>query len=163
MNSLPSKQSMSISGFTLIELMVTIAVVAIIVSIAAPAMGTQFANQRVKSTTATLDNALSEAKAESVIRRQDVTLSFDNTSTPRVITISGSDGDASTIASYNYDDQITLTSTPTDSVTITFEPSKRVDATVTYTICDDNTSATPKQVAVSKTAIITNQTGGSCS
>ncbi|HAR76075.1 MAG TPA: pilus assembly protein, partial [Psychrobacter sp.] len=52
---------MSSSGFTLIELMVTIAVLAIIVSIAAPSISMQLANQRVKSTAATLANALSEA------------------------------------------------------------------------------------------------------
>lgn len=67
----PQKLRMSSLGFTLIELMVTIAVLAIIVSIAAPNISTQLANQRVKSTAATLANALSEAKAESVIRRQD--------------------------------------------------------------------------------------------
>ena len=52
-SSLPSRYSAS-SGFTLIELMVTIAVMAIIVSIAAPNVSSQLANQRVKSTTATL-------------------------------------------------------------------------------------------------------------
>ena len=70
--------SNSKSGFTLIELMVTIVVLAVIVSIAAPSISTQLANQRVKSTTATLINALREAKAESVIRRQPVTVSYIN-------------------------------------------------------------------------------------
>ena len=61
-NNLPLKLHMTRSGFTLIELMVTIAVLAIIVSIAAPGISNQLANQRVKSTTATLVNALKEAK-----------------------------------------------------------------------------------------------------
>nr|WP_317199495.1 GspH/FimT family pseudopilin [uncultured Psychrobacter sp.] len=148
------------SGFTLIELMVTIAVLAIIVSIAAPSVSTQLANQRVNSTAATLENALKEAKAESIIRRQDVTLSYDNTSDPRVITIVGSDAGASNIATYSYNDNSTIASTP---ASITFEPSKRVTATVTYTICDDNTVATSRQVLVSPVANITNQTGGDCS
>jgi len=71
-------RSDSNSGFTLIELMVTIVVLGVIVSIAAPSISTQLANQRVKSTTATLINALREAKAESVIRRQPVTVSYIN-------------------------------------------------------------------------------------
>ena len=54
-------RSDSNSGFTLIELMVAIVVLAVIVSIAAPSISTQLANQRVKSTTATLINALREA------------------------------------------------------------------------------------------------------
>ena len=78
-NKVAQKLQMTSSGFTLIELMVTIAVLAIIVSIAAPSISTQLANQRVKSTTATLANALKEAKAESIIRRQNVTLSYNNT------------------------------------------------------------------------------------
>ena len=65
-------------GFTLVELMVTIVVLGIVASIAAPSISTQLANQRVKSTTATLINALREAKAESVIRRQPVTVSYIN-------------------------------------------------------------------------------------
>ncbi len=67
------------AGFTLIELMVTIAVLAIIVSIAAPNISTQLANQRVKATTATLVNALKEAKAESVIRRQNINVVYSST------------------------------------------------------------------------------------
>ena len=50
LNILPPKLKNVSSGFTLIELMVTIAVLAIIVSIAAPNISTQLANQRVKST-----------------------------------------------------------------------------------------------------------------
>ena len=77
-NNLPPKLRMIDSGFTLIELMVTVAVLAIIVSIAAPNISTQLANQRVKSTTATLVNALKEARAESLIRRQEVEVSIDD-------------------------------------------------------------------------------------
>ncbi|MEN8625159.1 GspH/FimT family pseudopilin [Psychrobacter proteolyticus] len=145
------------SGFTLIELMVTIAVLAIITSIAAPNISTQLANQRVKSTTATLVNALKEAKAESIIRRQNITLSYDNDSNPKVITISGSETDP--IANYSYNDESEIVSAPE---TITFEPSKRVTAIVTYTVCDSNTSVQPRVVSVSRVANITDQVGGSC-
>ncbi|WP_227500341.1 GspH/FimT family pseudopilin [Psychrobacter arcticus] len=155
------KLRMSSSGFTLIELMVTIAVLAIIVSIAAPSISTQLANQRVKSTTATLENALKEAKAESIIRRQKVTVSYNNMSNPKVIILTGSDTNASTIASYNYNASSTLTSSPA-TATVTFEPSKRVTATITYTICDTNTAANPRQIVVSRVANITNQMGVTC-
>ncbi len=158
-NNLPLKLRMTSSGFTLIELMVTIAVLAIIVSIAAPSISTQLANQRVKSTAATLANALKEAKAESIIRRQNVILSYDNTSDPRVITTNGSGASAGVISRHNYNDNSRIVSTPR---TITFEPSKRVSAMVTYTICDTNAAATSRVISVSRVANITNQTGGSC-
>ena len=156
-NKVAQKLQMTSSGFTLIELMVTIAVLAIIVSIAAPNISTQLANQRVKSTTSTLVNALKEAKAESVIRRQNVTLSYANTSNPKVINITGED--KGIIASYSYDDKSTI---KPSTASIKFEPSKRVDAVATYTICDKNTSIVPKQVNVSKLANIDIQIGGTC-
>ena len=154
---LPQKLRMTSSGFTLIELMVTIAVLAIIVGIAAPSISIQLANQRVKSTTATLANALKEAKAESIIRRQTITLSYANNSSPKVINIT--DEDKGIIASYSYDDKSTI---KPSTASIKFEPSKRVDAVATYTICDMNTSIVPKQVNVSKLANIDIQIGGTC-
>ncbi|MGP5546960.1 pilus assembly FimT family protein [Psychrobacter alimentarius] len=156
-NNLPMKQQMTSSGFTLIELMVTIAVLAVIVSIAAPSISTQLANQRVKSTAATLASALKEAKNESMIRRQSVTLSYDDSSKPKVIKIAKAD--TSTIASYSYDSKSVIKSSKTS---IVFEPSKRVDAIASYTICDLSTSTVPKQVNVSKLANIDIRTGGSC-
>lgn len=157
LNELSPKLKNISSGFTLIELMVTIAVLAIIAGIAAPNISTQLADQRVKSTTATLANALKEAKAESIIRRQNITLSYDNDSNPKVITISGSE--ANPIANYSYNDESEIVSAPE---TITFEPSKRVTAIVTYTVCDSNTSVQPRVVSVSRVANITDQVGGSC-
>lgn len=142
------------TGFTLIELLVTIAVLAIITSIAAPSISTQLANQRVKSTTATLANALKEAKVESVIRRQIVDVAYQNTSSQ--ITIK--DAKNYTIATYKYDPKITITG----NASVKFKPNKTADNT-TYTICDNNTSASPRQISVNKLGNITTQIGGSCS
>ena len=154
-NKVAQKLRMSSSGFTLIELMVTIAVLAIIVGIAAPSISTQLANQRVKSTTATLANALKEAKAESVIRRQQIAVSYSNNGVnPGSISIAN-------IASYNYSAKSTITDSESKNP-VTFRPSKRVEST-TYTICDDNTDATPRQVTISQIANISIQTGGTCS
>ena len=154
---LPQKLRMTSSGFTLIELMVTIAVLAIIVGIAAPSISTQLANQRVKSTTANLNNALKEAKIESVIRRQSLTLKYDNNS------ISGGKINiaqgANIIASYSYSTKSIIK--PATPITITFEPSKRANA-VTYTICDTNTVASPRQIEVSTIAAINSKLEGTC-
>lgn len=111
------------SGFTLIELMVTIAVMAIIVSIAAPSISNQLANQRVKSTTATLSNALKEAKIESIIRRQPITVTFaNNNSDGGTISLT----DTANIASHGYDAKskigATNTLTGTVATTIILDP-----------------------------------------
>ena len=153
-NSLSPTIQMRSSGFTLIELMVTIAVLAIIVGIAAPSISTQLANQRVKSTTATLANALKEAKAESIIRRQNLTFTYNNNGTNAGIIHIGN------ISSYSYSAKSTISDSESKNP-ITFEPSKRVESII-YTICDENAAATPRQVSVSKVANISIKSGGTC-
>ena len=153
-NSLSPTIQMRSSGFTLIELMVTIAVLAIIVGIAAPSISTQLANQRVKSTTATLANALKEAKTESMIRRQNLTFSYNNNGTSAGVINIGN------IFSSSYSAKSNITDSESKNP-ITFEPSKRVESII-YTICDENAAATPRQVSVSKVANISIKSGGTC-
>lgn len=149
------------AGFTLIELMVTIAVLAIIVSIAAPNVSTQLANQRVKATTTTLENALKEAKAESVIRRQDVTLTYNSISTPKTIILTAN---GTELSKFNIAGQSTVTITPTTATSVIFQSNKTISGSnsVVYTICDSNNKATPRQVTVSAIANISNKSGGTC-
>lgn len=154
-NNLPLTLRTTNSGFTLIELMVTIAVLAIIVGIAAPSISNQLANQRVKSTTATLVNALKEAKVESVIRRQEVEFSFDDSTHSMNIETKAVSPDE--VASYSYSSKSTIKA---NKSSITFSPSKRADAVI-YNICDDKSSAT-MQVIVTEVANISTMLGGSC-
>lgn len=158
---LPKLKNVS-SGFTLIELMVTIAVLAIIVSIAAPNISTQLANQRVKSTTATLVNALKEAKAESIIRRQNVSVIYDSSATTKNITLQAN---SISISSYNISEQSTISITPTTETTIVFQPNKLIasDNEISYLICDSGSSnETMRQVSVDKIANISTTNTGSC-
>jgi len=164
MNSLPTSLRKASSGFTLIELMVTIAVLAIIVSIAAPNISTQLANQRVKSTTATIANALKEAKVESIVRRQNVTVVYTDTSTPKTIKLRVNNTD---LSSYNISDKSTVTQTITPSTvtSLVFQPNKKIvgDATVMYTICDSGSgSEIPKQINLTNIANVNTITAGSC-
>ena len=59
-------------GFTLVELIVTVLVLAIIVAIAVPFIQTQLAHMEAKRIKGQLENSLTLAKAESYIRRQNV-------------------------------------------------------------------------------------------
>ena len=153
-NKLPPKLRKTSSGFTLIELMVTIAVLAIIVGIAAPSISTQLANQRVKSTTATLVNALKEARSESLIRRQEVEVSIDD---DYEIEIEVDDDNSTIIANYSYSAKSIIEGDDD----ITFKPNKTADEE-TLTICDTNTAASPRQITVSKLGQVSTASGGTC-
>lgn len=164
-NNLPLKRKMTSSGFTLIELMVTIAVLAIIVSIAAPNISTQLANQRVKSTAATLANALKEAKVESIIRRQNVEIIYNANVTPKTLTLRAN---SNTISSYNMNSKSSITQkiTPANVTKIIFQPDKTIanGATMLYTICDSGSkNETPKQVSLTRIGNVETISAGNCS
>jgi type IV fimbrial biogenesis protein FimT len=63
-------------GFTLIELMVTISIVAILSTLAAPSFRRLIAQQRVKAATFALSESLWIARSEALKRNNDVTFTF---------------------------------------------------------------------------------------
>lgn len=73
-----TNKSMGCQGFTLVELLVTVSVLAIIATIAAPALQTQLAGMEAKRVESQLRGSLTRAKAESYIRRQNVLLCLSN-------------------------------------------------------------------------------------
>ncbi|CAM3535822.1 hypothetical protein GCM10016272_11410 [Psychrobacter glaciei] len=160
--NLPYPLRMTSSGFTLIELMVTIAVLAIIVSIAAPSISNQLANQRVSSTVSSIESALKEAKAESIILRTGISVVYDNTDNTMTLRDTGNN----VISTYTLNDrsQVTVNVIPAGS-DIIFQPNKIISNGVeaTYSVCDiASTEETRKQVSVTKIANISTIVNGSC-
>ncbi|EXS23190.1 pilus assembly FimT family protein [Acinetobacter pittii] len=66
-------------GFTLVELMVTIAVMAIIAMMAAPSMSNLLESKRLDENQRDLINTLSEAKSQAILGRQDVSINLNST------------------------------------------------------------------------------------
>jgi type IV fimbrial biogenesis protein FimT len=65
-------------GFSLIELMITLAIVAIILSLAAPSFGTWIKNTQVRTVAETLKNGIQFAQVEAARRSRQVTFSLTN-------------------------------------------------------------------------------------
>ena len=63
-------------GFTLIELMVTIAIMAIIAMMAAPSFGDMLQRQNLNKSMQDLIGVMTEARAQSVLTKSDVTVNF---------------------------------------------------------------------------------------
>ena len=112
-NKVAQKLRMTSSGFTLIELMVTIAVLAIIVSIAAPNIITQLAQNQVKSTSTVVQTSIARAKSESAITRNTIVWEYDDTNDLITLVNNGS-----TLASYNLSSNSSLTFNPATVTTL---------------------------------------------
>lgn len=63
-----------VSGFTLIELMITVAVLVILASIAAPAMQDFVRGQRLKTASFEIHSSLMYARSEAILRRASVSV-----------------------------------------------------------------------------------------
>lgn len=66
-----------IRGFTLIELMVTIAVLAVVAMMAAPSFGNILANQRLKQTLVEIKSSLAEARSRAMLTRSNTVICPD--------------------------------------------------------------------------------------
>lgn len=65
-------------GFTLVELIITVSILAIIMTMAAPAIQTKLARMEAKRIKHQLENSLALAKAESYIRKENVLVCLSN-------------------------------------------------------------------------------------
>lgn len=131
-------------GFTLVELMVTIAVLAIIASIAVPSFSENIERQNLDNSSREILVALTEGRSRAVALRSTVVVCPDKDSTGTKITpkqcitktIAGADGDKfinqNRVVVANISDNINVTSTVPGVV---FLPMGNVESTKTFTLC----------------------------
>ena len=136
-------------GFTLIELMVTIAVLAIIATMAAPSFSENITKQNLDNSAREILLALNEGRSKAVALRSVIVVcpSKDDAGikiTPKQCvtkTISGADGDKfvdqNRVILANISEKVTVTSAVSGVV---FLPIGSVQSTRTFTLCAAKTS-----------------------
>ncbi len=68
------------AGFTLIEMMITVAIIAIVTAIAYPSMQKQIAQQRLKEAVNITETTLKQARADALILQSDITITMTTNS-----------------------------------------------------------------------------------
>ncbi|WP_436913296.1 pilus assembly FimT family protein [Acinetobacter schindleri] len=144
-------------GFTLIELMVTIAVLAIIAMMAAPSVGTILNKQNLKKSSTDLMNTLAKARAKAALERREITVVIgEGADTPNRLHWSPS-GKAILKSGNN------LIFMPNGLVRDPLNANTVIANNTTFVICDTATNATAsKTISISRMGTIQQPVDGAC-
>jgi len=164
------------SGFTLVELMVVVAIAGMAMAFAIPAMGTFIKNERLVTQINTLVGHLAYARSEAVTRRQQVILCASSNMT----SCSGADWatgwilfiDADNGSDFDAGEQILRAKAPLEGIGTTLVSSAgsmviydnrgfSPNANGVFSLCDDRGAAHVKSISITNTGRV--RRGGSAS
>lgn len=133
-------------GFTLIELVITIAIIAIIAAMAAPSMQRQNRQARIKDGANIIEAALKDARTQAMIAQRSTRVVLTNNTSSKKITVlyvkrSPTDADEM-LSDYTLDKKLTITANPTALTAVSFTPYKKAyqGDTGTGTLTDSSTN-----------------------
>ncbi len=156
------------SGFTIVELMIGIAVLAVLMSLAVPSYQAFVKNNCMTTTSASLVVAFQLARSEAVKRRQDVSIRAKSGAWNNGWQVMHG---GTILRDFGRDscDNTTITETDSGSTEFTYRPTGLVNDDATLSICDDrdnnNASSPGRQVSISLTGrphTDSRYTGGAC-
>lgn len=128
-------------GFTLIELVITIAIIAIIAAMAAPSMQKQIQQAKTNDAANIIEAALKDARTQAMIAQRSTRVVLTNSSSSKKITVlyvkrSATDADE-ILSDYTLDKNLTITANPTALTAVSFTPYKNAYPGDTGTRPDD--------------------------
>lgn len=140
-------------GFTLIELMVTIAVLAIIAMMAAPSFSGLILKQNLKKSSQELAEVLTKARAKAALERREVTVQL-NTSVV---------ADTETQLNWMPEGKAILkTGSPTSITFLATGLIKNASADTSFTVCEKASGSISKTISISKMGTIQQIAEGTC-
>lgn len=117
-------------GFTAIELMVTVAVVAIFAALAAPSFRQLIATQRIKSVASALNESLWVARSEALKRNDNVSFVFANSGANTAVSdwkiTQSSDGSGTALLQQMGSPAVVSTTSPSGNLLFVFNSSGRL-------------------------------------
>lgn len=142
---------LKIRGFTLLELIVTMAITAIIATLAAPTFGDMQRGQNLNKSQQELIAVLNEARSKAVLERQEVVVRLNNNT-------------ANTATQLNWMPTGSAILKSGSPLTITFRMNGLVNSTTStsFIICDQLSGKKSKTVVISKMGAIQNSMDGTC-
>ena len=166
-----------ISGFTLMEMLITVALISIVMAIAIPSMTTFNQNDRLTTNINTLIGHLAYARSEAVKRSQQVSICVSNDGATCTGGNNWEDGwmiyiDADGSNTFDAAEEVlraqqTLTSnqtlTPTTFASqVTYDYRGFATSTGSFQLCDNRTGPHGKTISISNTGRVRLQDGSTC-
>ncbi|MFV5593244.1 GspH/FimT family pseudopilin [Acinetobacter junii] len=152
-------------GFTLIELIVTIAIFAIIAAIAAPSMSQILVKQNLNKSTQELIAVLNQGRAKAAMERKEITINL-NTANIADKDVAQKDTTSTNFTTLNWMPSGKAVLKTGSVTTLKFLPTGLVKDATTDTsiiICDQTSGSLSKTVSISKMGTIQQVVEGTCS
>lgn len=145
-------------GFSLVELMVTVAVLSLLMVLAVPSFTEWIQNSRIRTAAESVQNGVQLARAEAVRRNARIEFALVGTSGGWVVRFAGGGATIQARSGSEGAGGVVLSTVPEDATSVAFDGLGRSDNTLTAINVDVPTSALP--AAQSRDLRITIGTGG---